>query len=104
MTVTDDTEQRPPEVEIWVRGQGSWYPDLTFGGDVRELGEYPVGEAGEFFVYPDGRDGAEVRVEFVMTPEMISGSDRAMTRVEVYDDEVLVWGEAIPGFEQRFDR
>jgi hypothetical protein len=71
---------------------------------VRQFSEHQVGEAGEFFVSPDGRDGVEVHVEFVMQPDMISGSDRAMTHVEVHDDEVVVWAEAIPGIEQRFDR
>ena len=84
--VYDDTEKRPLQsgilangkqdnrIEFWVRGLGSWYPDLHSGGDVNTLGSFPVGEQQELFIYPDGRDGKEIRVLFRMTKEMNSGS------------------------------
>lgn len=108
IAVWDDTSTNPPaaDAEIWVRGEGSWFPDLTFGGDSRDLGDYPLGEPGEFFIYPDGRSGVEIRVEFVMTEEMlpISGSTQAQTTVEIHDAEVVVIGMAIPGTEATYDR
>lgn len=99
VAVSDLTERRSPDVEIWVRGHGSWYPDLEFGGDVTHLGSFPVGEPDEFFVYPDGRDGKEVGVPFEMKADMISGSDRDRTHVEIHDKSVVVWGTAIRDFE-----
>ncbi len=103
----DDTVERPAEnIEVWVRGYGSWYPDITFGSDVNTLGAFPVGELRDqdFFIYPDGRDGTEIRVEFEMTADMISGSDMSMTTVAVSDTTVTVTGQAIPDFELVFER
>ncbi len=103
----DDSIERPAEnIEVWVRGYGSWYPDLSFGIDVNTLGAFPVGELQEqdFFIYPDGRDGTEIRVEFQMTADMISGSDMSMTTVVVSDTTVTVIGQAIPGITQEFER
>lgn len=106
IAVSDWTEQRPAgdRAEVWVRGAGSWYPDLTFGSDRRSTAPFPIGQPNDFFVYPDGRDGAEIQVTFVMTEEMISGAARSVTHVEIYDAQVVVWGEAIPGHEQVFSR
>lgn len=97
VAVTDYTEQNPPgdRLEIWVRGHGSWFPDVEFGGDgPQAMGEFPVGElqTDDFYIYPDGRGGAEILVEFEMTEDMISGSDRDRTHVEIYDSYVEVWG------------
>ena len=33
-----------------------------------------------------------------------SGSDEMLTHVEIHDNEVQVWGHAIPEFEQYFER
>jgi hypothetical protein len=106
IAVFDDSVDRPlaDDFEVWVRGSGSWYPDVEFGADSRTFGEYQVGEADEFYIYPDGRDATEVRVEFTMQPDMIAGSDMARTLVEVTDSEVIVIGLAIPDQEQRFSR
>ena len=107
VSVFDDSVDRPLEnFEVWVRGYGSWYPDLTFGGDVNTLGAFPVGELQEqnFFIYPDGRDGTEIRVEFEMTADMISGSVRDTVIVDVSDTTVTVTGTAIPGITQEFER
>lgn len=108
IAVWDDTASNPPasDAEVWVRGEGSWYPDLSFGADNRQLGEYRVGEPGEFFIYPDGRSGVEIQVEFVMTADMvpISGSTQAQTVVEIHDSEVVVTGMAIPQLEETYSR
>ena len=76
----------------------------VFGGDMRQFGKYPVGEPNEFIIYPDGREGTEVRVEFVMQPDMISGSDRARTAIEISDTAIVVIGQAIPGVRNSFPR
>src|SRR5680860_354379 len=82
-------------MEIWVKGYGSWFPDLKYGGDKHSLGEFTVGGENEFFFYPKGRDGIEIKVPFKMTNEMISGSDQAQTIISVYDNKVEVFGQAI---------
>ena len=102
--VWDDTVSNPPDVEVWVEGHGNWFPELTFGGDGRPLGEFPVGVAAEFLVYPDGRGGTEIRVPFLMTEEVISGSDRDKVSVAIEDDKVVVFGTPIVGLEIEFDR
>lgn len=106
LSVFDWTETNPPPVEAFVvvGGKQVWTPDLEFGGDVHSFGTFEIGEPSTIVVYPDGHEGSEISVEFVMTSDMISGSDRDQTHVEIYDSEVLVWGTAIPGFEQSFDR
>ena len=40
----------------------------------------------------------------MMTDETISGSAMSVTSVEIYDSAILVWGQAIPGFEAEYDR
>lgn len=106
LTVFDWTETNAPggDAFVVVEGIESWTPDLEFFADVRSFGTFEIGEPGALLVYPDGNDGSEIEVDFVMTKDMISGSDMAMTHVEIYDSEVLVWGMAIPGIEQTFDR
>ena len=94
------------KVEIWVRNHGSWRSDLRHGGDVRTLGEFEVGKTYEadFYIYPDGRDGAEIRVPFRMTADMISGSDRDTVLVDILDHSVRVTGTAVIGVSQEFPR
>lgn len=104
VAVMDWTENNPPaeRAEIWVRGHGSWFLDLEFEGDgPKALGEFPVGElrTDDFYVYPDGRNGAEINVGFEMTEDMISGSTQARTFVRIYDDHVQIVGTAIPSGE-----
>jgi len=103
LTVFDWTNNIPPPEDAFVVVEGveSWTPDLEF---VHSFGKFTIGVPGILLVYPDGYTGSEIEVTFVMTDEMISGSDMAMTHVEIYDSEVLAWGIAIPGFEQTFDR
>ena len=94
VAVFDDTTDRPltPDVELWVRGRGSWFPDLVGGGDRAELGAFPVGTPETLFVYPDGRDGAEIAVPFRMTAAMVSGSVRDQVTVTIADTTVTVAG------------
>jgi hypothetical protein len=98
--VWDDTVSNPPgqRAEVWVRGMGSWFPDLEFGADVKSgVGPFPVGSTQEVFVYPDGRDGAEVKVSVVVGSNLISDSDRDAIIVEIGDTEVRVLGAAVQG-------
>lgn len=106
LSIFDWTDGNPPgnDAFVVVEGLESWTPNLEFGGDVRSFGGFEVGVPGTVLIYPDGDTGAEIRMTFVMTDEMISGSDMSITHVEIYDSEVLVWGQAIPGLEQSFDR
>ncbi len=112
VAVTDDTDGPLGglgKVEVWVRGHGSWYPDLRFGGDVRTFDGFTLGKHdGDFFVYPDGRDGAEVRVLLDVPADMISGSVRDMVMVEIHRRKVVVIGVPIPdgpgGCGQEFKR
>ena len=116
VTVHDDTVDRSLQfgqlgvgeadnrIELWVRGFGSWYPDVGFGSDVNTLGSFPVGEEDELFIYPDGRDGSEIRLVFRMTGDMISGSDRDTRIVEVSDTIVTVTWTALPDITQEFER
>lgn len=106
IAVYDDTSSRPlpSTLEIWVEGAGSWFPDMTFGADAKELGSFAIGEPGEFYIYPDGRGGSEIRVAFEMTSEMISGSAMSQTIVAISDSDVTVTGQAIPGTEQVYPR
>lgn len=109
VAVMDYTEQNPPgdRLEIWVRGHGSWYPDVEFGGDgPQAMGEFPVADlqTDDFYIYPDGQDGTEILVEFQMTEDMISGSDRDRTHVEIYDGRVEVWGGPDISGDGQYDR
>lgn len=105
IAVWDDTVNNSTgATEVWVDGYGSWFPDLTYGADSRELGEFQVGVEADFLVYPDGRGGTEIRVPFLMTEEIISGSDRDMISVSIEDEKVGVFGTPIAGLEIEFTR
>ena len=106
VTVFDWTETNPPIDALVVAGEDTWTPDLEFGGDSHGFRPFPVGESHTFTIYPDGRSANAIDVSFVMTEEMvpISGSARALTNVEIYDDTVIVSGMAIPGFERTYSR
>jgi hypothetical protein len=105
LAAMDYTENKPPgDTELWMKGLGSWYPDLTWGGDDTIIGPYGVGTTQELFVYPDGRGGVEIKVILRLTDDMISRSDRDIVWVEIYDGKVLAWGTAIEDIEQEFVR
>lgn len=110
VSVTDDTSaweegtSGVPDMEVWIRGTGSWFPDTSFGSDVlEEAGPFPVGEETEFFVYPTGREEPELAVRTLVTEEVIAASVRDMIRITVEDDQVTVTGTPIPDFEATFD-
>lgn len=98
--VSDFTEVDPPDdrMEVWVRGHGSWYPDMEYGVTKKGLGYFDVGEPheGDFYFYPDGRDGTEIMIPFEMSDDMISGSTMSQTQITLYDDRIEISGQAIP--------
>lgn len=101
VNVYDDTTGNPAdEFEIWARGNGSFYPDLAYGSDTRDV----LIEDGKLFLYPDGRDGAERSIKLRPPPDLIEGSDKDAILVDVGDAEVTVHGRSIPGGERRFSR
>ena len=105
LIVWDDTESNAADnLEIWVKGTGSWYPDLDFGGDTKVTEPFPVYEPQELFIYPDGRDGIEIKVIFTTTKDMISGSDRDALIVAIEDNGVIITSVIIDGIEQVFSR
>lgn len=111
--VFDDTEKNPlhDKAEIWLRGHGSWWikPEAEFGGTTKTLGRRKVGQEDNIYIYPDGRDGREVAVPFLMTSEMNpGGSVRDSIIITISDDEVVVVGLPIKAAtgqaELRFNR
>lgn len=111
IAVSDDTSDWEsgttglPNLEVWIPGTGSWFPDTSFGSDViEEAGPFPVGEATEIFIYPEGREDPEFAVEVVVDADIIAGSVRDMIQITMDDATVNVFGAPIPGFEVDFQR
>ena len=94
MAVFNYDTQSYPDLEIWVRGTGSWYPNADFGDTKDDFGPFPVGESieGDFFVYPFGRDGIEIPVTLELSQDHISESDRDMVWVWIEDEVLIVTG------------
>lgn len=106
VSVFDDTVSRPVDaLEVWLRGYGSWYPDVSFGSDVVTY-EMAVTEGQPYmFIYPDGRDGGvEIPVTFEIPADFNPGSVRDMLQVSVSDTTVTVFGTVMPGLELEFAR
>ena len=109
LVVWDDTTYRPAtNLEIWTKGLGSYFPDLTYGGDDTVVGPYPVGGSFDLFIYPDGRPestgGKEIKVTIITNNKMISESDRDAIHVDVSDAKVVVTNTGIEGIEKEFER
>jgi cold shock CspA family protein len=108
VAVYNDTEINKPDLEIWIKGTGSWYPDeegFGFGGDVFIPTEpFSTEEVNEIYIYPDGREGNEIVVEIIATNEMIAESVRDTIHVEIHDETVKVWGAPIEEHEKEFKR
>ena len=75
-----------------------------FGGDAHSFGEFKIVNRAPFSSTPTVTVVPRIKVTFVMTDEMISGSAMSVTNVEIYDSTILAWGQAIPGFEAEYDR
>ena len=97
VAVWDDTKRKPvhPRAEIWFRGHGSWWlkRELQDGGTIKNLGTRPSGQLQNLIIYPESRNGRELKVPYVMTDQMNSkGSPRDMISVNISDTEITVHG------------
>ena len=101
VTVSDETEQRSPtgQTEVWLRGEGSWFPDMAFGGDVRDYSGLAVGSSQEAVFYPFGRDDPEILIDVPITAALCpNGCARDTLILEIWDDRFEVWA---PGVDMR---
>lgn len=95
--VINDTKSIPiaNKSEIWFRGHGSWWLKRAteFGSDAKKLGRRNIGSKDTLVVYPDGRNGKEFSVPFMMTAEMNpEGSVRDSILIEILDTRVKASG------------
>jgi hypothetical protein len=105
ISVMNFDETSFPKFEIWVKGKGSWFPDLSTDGDViSDIGPFFLGEIQEnsLFIYPYGRDGIEFSIPFKLPLDHISNSDMGQLFVEIEDGHLKVLGEMIEGTEAKF--
>ena len=102
IAVFNDTKSTPHRTEVWVRGSGSWYPNLEFGSDVRVFEGFEVGSStsGSIVFYPLGRDEPEIPVSIPITSNLCAqGCVRDMVQLAIHDDYFEVIG---PGTQQRY--
>jgi len=105
LNVWDETISIPADkIEIWIKGVGSWYPDISQGADQKIIKSFPVNQPESLFIYPDGRGGNEIKVIFIPTSDMISESDRDAIIIQVFDDQIIIISNAIEGREAIFRR
>ena len=103
MSVLDETSSGLSErFEVWIRGSGSWFP--TQDNLLAEGGPFKTGEPVSFFIYPEGRDTPEIEVQLLVPATVLPGSVRDLIEIEVYDDEIKVFGTSVPGFEATYPR
>ena len=98
VAIWDNREQNQTAVrtELWVRGDGSWYPDMRFGGDSRNFGPYTVGSSPEMVFYPLGREIPEIPVDVRITSDICPNAcDRDIINLELWDDRFEVWGAPV---------
>lgn len=102
--VADRTESgQTQQPEVWLRGVGSWFPDIKFGGDARTFEGRRVGTTDELFWYPLGRDEPEIKVEVSITENLCSqGCVRDMVHLEIWNDRFEVWGT--PAVDKKIPR
>ncbi len=108
VAVYDDTQRKPvhPKAEIWFRGYGSWWlkPELKYGGAVKNLGTCPSGIKQTLIIYPESRDGKELKVPYMMTDKMNpKGNTRDMISVDISDTEITVHGLPIKAATGKFE-
>ena len=108
VVVWNDTEKNEPNLEIWIKGTGSWYPgkeSMGFGGDFFiPVEPFSTEKVNEIYIYPDGRTGNEIIVEIFVTDEMIPESDKDTIIIEIHDEIIKVWGTSIEGITKEFER
>jgi hypothetical protein len=93
----DDTEASPlhPKAEIWARGLGSWW---LARDNMQDIDGRTQGKVDQLVIYPDGREGKEITVQFQLTSGMCSNAcPRDMITVAIDDTDVTVGGFPIEG-------
>ena len=93
VSVSDETEQIPVEgqTEIWLRGAGSWFPNLEFGGDFRDYESLAVGTTQQLYFYPLGRDEPEILIDVPVTNDLCpNGCARDTVLLSIWDDRFEV--------------
>ncbi len=108
VSVNDDTQKKSvhAKAEIWFRGHGSWWlkPELKYGSTVKNLGTRPSGSQQTLIIYPESRNGTELKVPYMMTDEMNpKGSPRDMISVDISDTEIKVHGLPIKAATGKFE-
>lgn len=83
---------------------GSWTIDSSMAAQTATIGPFRTGRTLKLTVYPDGESGKGSVVPFVITPAMLSGSERDGVHVEIRDDGVRVLGNAVENFERPYSR
>lgn len=108
INVNDDTDNNPvhSRAEIWIRGHGSWFlaPELKYGGTTKTFSGFKLDEKHEMFIYPDSRDGKEMKISFMLTKEMNpQGSVRDALIIDIDDESVTVKGLPIKAASGEFE-
>ena len=108
INVNDDTDKNPvhSRAEIWIRGHGSWFlaPKLKYGGTTKTFSGFKLGEKHEMFIYPDSRNGKEMKISFMLTKEMNpQGSARDALTIDIGDESVSVHGLPIKAASGEFE-
>lgn len=104
--ITDRTDRRPPSSQwsLKVPGHDLWQPDLSYGGESKDFGTFPVGEDHEMYVYPSGPDGPRLEVPFTMKSDMMSGLASSKTYIEIRDDRIIITTPAVQNGRVDLDR
>ena len=98
----DETDESPlaSRAEIWVRGHGSWWIQQAMA----ELGDWGVGTLSirrigtrdTLWVYPDGRNGKDIPIPFLVTGNMCrNGCPGDAIVITFTDGAVQVAGNAV---------
>lgn len=93
------------KTEVWLRGQGSWFPNLSYGGDVTTFHGRKLGAIDSLYFYPFGRGGPEMMVPIEIDSALCpQACVRDMVNFEIYSRRFLAWGSPIDGHEIELKR
>lgn len=97
-------ETQWPNFEVWIRGIGSFKPDLESGEVIENVSGFIPGNSypKDFAIYPDGRNGQEIYVPLKIPSDLISNSTKDTIQIWIEDNELVVFGSSIVGLEQKF--
>lgn len=104
VAVYDDTQKNKADLEIWIEGTGSWYPNLGFGADYLIPTEPFSEDINKIYIYPDGRGGNQVVLDIIITDKMTPVSDMDTIHIEIHDQMVKAWGTPVKDSLQEFPR